>query len=88
MDIFDVLTAISERKITFVHSGMNEQEAATKANLEISREYNIRLLDIKKLAWERDPVQTEVCRYQRLFFQMFSPSSGVAGNQPNEALAY
>jgi hypothetical protein len=88
MDIFDILTAISERKITFVDSGMNEQEAATKANLEISREYNIRLLDIKKLAGERDPVQTEVRRYQRLFFQMFSPSSGVAGHHPNKALAY
>lgn len=70
MDIFDVLTAISERKITFIHSGMNEQEALSKANLDISREYHISLLDIKKLVGERNLVRTEVRRYQRLFFQM------------------
>ena len=88
MDIFDVLTAISERKITFMQSGMNEQEAVMKANLEISREYHIRLLDIKKLVGERDPVRTEVREYQRLFFHMFSPTSGVAGHRPNKALSY
>ncbi len=88
MDIFDVLTAIAETKITFMHSGMNEQEAATKANLDISREYHIPLLDIKKLAGDRDPVRTEVRRYQRLFFQIFFPSSGVAGHRPNKTLAY
>ena len=88
MDIFDVLTAISERKITFIHSGMNEQEAATKANLEISREYHISLLDIKKLVGERDSVRNEVRRYQRLFFQIFFPNTGVAGHRPNKALSY
>lgn len=88
MDIFDVLTAISERKITFMHSGMNEQVAAMKANLDISREYHIQLLDIKKLVRERDPVRTEVRRYQRLFFQMFFPSSGVAGHSTNKVLGY
>ncbi len=49
MDIFDVLTAISEKKTNFMQSGMNEQEAMLKANLDISREYHIPLLDIKKL---------------------------------------
>jgi hypothetical protein len=58
MDIFDVLTVVSERKITFMHSGMNEQEARIKANLDVSKEYHILLLDIKKLVGERDPVQT------------------------------
>lgn len=88
MDIFDVLAAISERKITFMHSGMNEQIAAMKAYLDISREYHIHLLDIKKLVRERDPVRTEVRRYQRLFFQMFFPSSGVAEHRSNKTLAY
>ncbi len=88
MDIFDVLTAISERKKTFIDSGMNEQEALTKANLDISREYHISLLDIKKLVGERDPVRTEVRRYQPLFFQIFSPSSGAVGHRPNKALSY
>lgn len=87
MDIFDVLTAISERKITFMQSGMNEQEATMKAKLDVSREYHIPLLDIKKLVGERDPVRTEFHKYQQLFFQMFFPSSGVAGHRPNKALA-
>ena len=86
MDIFDVLTAISDRKITFMHGGMNEQEALSKANLDISREYHISLLDIKKLVGERDLVRTEVRRYQRLFFQMFFPNSGVAWHGANKAL--
>ncbi len=88
MDIFDVLTAISERKITFMHSGMNEHEATMKAKLDISGEYHIPLLDIKKLVGERDPIRTEVRRSQRLYFQMFFPSSGAAGHRTNKALAY
>ncbi len=85
MDIFDVLTAISERKITFMHGGLNEQEAKMKADLDISREYHIPLLDIKKLVGQGEPHLTEVRRYQQLFFQMFFPSS--AGHRPNKALA-
>ncbi len=49
MDIFDVLTAISKRKKAFMHSGINENEALVKAELEVSREYRISLFDIKKL---------------------------------------
>jgi len=87
MDTFDVLTAISERKITFMHSGMNEQEATMKANLDISSEYHIPLLDIKKLVGEREQPRIEV-RNQQLFFQVFFPSSVVAEHRPNKALAY
>jgi len=49
MDIFDVLTAILKRKITLMHTGINEIEALKKAELDISREYHILLLDIEKL---------------------------------------
>ncbi len=49
MDIFEVLTAISKRKKAFMHSGINEQEALTKAELDVSEEYRISLFDIKKL---------------------------------------
>ncbi len=49
MDIFDVLNAILEKKTAFVSVGMNEYEALIKAAYDISREYHIPLLDIKKL---------------------------------------
>jgi hypothetical protein len=49
MDIFDVLTAISKRKLEFMHAGMDGSEALTKAEFEVSKDYNIQLLDIKKL---------------------------------------
>ena len=49
MDIFDVLTAISKRKIAFMHTDMNENEALIRAEFEISKDYHIPLLDIKKL---------------------------------------
>ncbi len=49
MDIFEVLTAISKRKRSFVNSGVNEQEALIKAEFDVSKEYHIPLLDIKKL---------------------------------------
>ncbi|TAN45868.1 MAG: hypothetical protein EPN24_01930 [Candidatus Methanoperedens sp.] len=49
MDIFDVLTAISKRKMAFMHTDMNENDALIKAEFEISKEYHIPLLDIKKL---------------------------------------
>ncbi len=53
MDIFDVLTAITKKKIKFMHSGVNEHEAWIKAELDISREYHISLSDIKKLVGQR-----------------------------------
>ncbi len=49
MDIFEVLTAISKRKKALMHSGIDEEEALIKAELEVSKEYNISLFDIKKL---------------------------------------
>ncbi len=49
MDIFEVLTAILKRKKVLMHSGINEHEALDKAQLDISKEYHVSLLDIKKL---------------------------------------
>lgn len=49
MDIFDVLYAISTRKKALMHSGKKEHEALIKAELDVSKEYNIPLFDIKKL---------------------------------------
>lgn len=49
MDIFDVLKAVSKRKVEFVHVGMNEKEALKNAEFDISSEFHIRLQDIRKL---------------------------------------
>ncbi len=49
MDIFEVLTAISKRKKEFMHSGVNENEAMIKAELDVSEDYHISLFDIRKL---------------------------------------
>jgi len=49
MDIFDVLTAISKKKIAFMKANMNENKALIKAEFEISKEYHIPLIDIQKL---------------------------------------
>lgn len=49
MDIFYVLTAISKRKMAFMLTDMSENDALVKAEFEISNEYHIPLLDIKKL---------------------------------------
>jgi hypothetical protein len=49
MDVFEVLTAISKRKKALMHSGINEKEALMKAELDVSKEYHISLLDIKRL---------------------------------------
>lgn len=49
MDIFDVLRAISKRKIEIMRDGMNDKDAIIKAEFDVSKEYNISLLDIKKL---------------------------------------
>lgn len=53
MDIFDVLKAIIKRKMAFTHTDMNENEAMIRAEFEISKEYHIPLLDIKKLVGVR-----------------------------------
>jgi len=49
MEIFEVLSAISKRKKAFMHSGVNENEALIKAEFYVSKEYHIRIFDIKKL---------------------------------------
>jgi hypothetical protein len=48
MDIFDVLSAISKKKKAFMYSGL-EHEALIKAELDVSKGFQIRLFDIKKL---------------------------------------
>lgn len=56
MDVFEVLAAISARKNSFIHSGINENKALMKAERDVSNEYHISLLDIRKLVGEkRDP---------------------------------
>lgn len=49
MDIFDVLKAVSKRKIEFVHKGINENKALDMAESYVSNEYHISLCDIRKL---------------------------------------
>ena len=49
MDVFDVLTAISKKKMAFMHAGVNENEALIKAEFYVSKDYHISLLDIEKL---------------------------------------
>ena len=49
MDVFDVLTDIAKRKKIFVCSGVNEADALTKAELDVSEKYHILLSDIKRL---------------------------------------
>lgn len=49
MDIFDVLKAITKRKIEFVRVGLDENIALKKAEFDVSREFNISLNDIRKL---------------------------------------
>jgi hypothetical protein len=53
MDIFDVLTAISKKKMAFMRANMNENNALIKAEFEISKEYHIPLIDIQKLLGAR-----------------------------------
>jgi hypothetical protein len=48
MDIFDALSAISKKKKAFMYSGL-EHEALIKAELDVSKGFQIRLFDIKKL---------------------------------------
>ncbi len=66
MDIFDVLGAISKRKITLMHTGINESEALTKAEIDISVEYHISLFDIEKLVGQKTN-RTRVNKNHRSF---------------------
>lgn len=49
MDIFDVLKAVSKRKIELVHLGMKENAAIIKAETYVSKEFNIALNDVRRL---------------------------------------
>jgi hypothetical protein len=49
MDIFDVLKAISKKKMAFINADMNEDKALIKAEFEVSKEYHIPLSDHQKL---------------------------------------
>lgn len=49
MDIFDVLKAISKRKVDLIRKGMDEKHALKNAEFDISNEYHIPLYDIRKL---------------------------------------
>ena len=49
MDIFDVLKAISKRKIEIIRNGINDKDALANAEIDISEEYHIPLLDIRRL---------------------------------------
>ncbi len=49
MDIFEVLTAILERKRAMMRSGINEIKALKEAEIDVSNEYRISLFDIKRL---------------------------------------
>lgn len=53
MDIFDVLTAISKRRINLMKNGLNEKKALIKAERVVSREYHIPMPDIHKLVGDR-----------------------------------
>ncbi len=50
MDVFDVLKAISKRKVEFVRMGNSEKDALKNAEFDISSEFHIRLQDIRKLS--------------------------------------
>lgn len=49
MDVFDVLKAISQRKVEFVQLGIDEKKAWKRAKFDISNEFHILLHDIERL---------------------------------------
>jgi hypothetical protein len=54
MDIFDVLKAVSKRKIEFVHSGIDEKNALKNAEFIVSYEFHIPLHDVEILYSSRN----------------------------------
>jgi hypothetical protein len=54
VDTFDVLKAISKRKIEFMHSGVDENNALKNAEFIVSDEFHIPLHDIEKLYSSRN----------------------------------
>ncbi len=65
MDIFEVLAAILKSKKKFMHTGISEQDALKKAELDISKEYHIPLSDIEKLVGQR--FDHNIHRHRRSF---------------------
>ncbi len=49
MDIFDVLSAISNKRKNLMDRGITEYKALRKAERVVSKEYHISLPDIRKL---------------------------------------
>ena len=49
MDIFDVLSAVSKKRVTLINRGLTEHKALIKAERVVSEEYHISLHDIQKL---------------------------------------
>ena len=49
MDIFDVLSAVSKKRVTLINRGLTEHKALIKAERVVSKEYHISLPDIQKL---------------------------------------
>lgn len=63
MDIFEVLAAITTRKNSFIDSGVNENQALMKAERDVSNEYHISLLDIRRLVGEKRTPKKEIRRF-------------------------
>ncbi|VVB50728.1 Uncharacterised protein [uncultured archaeon] len=53
MDIFDVLSAVSKRRINLMKRGITKHEALIKAERVVSKEYHISLTDIQKLVGDK-----------------------------------
>ena len=53
MDIFDVLSAVSKKRINLINRGLTEDKALIKAERVVSKEYHISLPDIQKLVGDK-----------------------------------
>ncbi|NJD52404.1 MAG: hypothetical protein FIB07_05995 [Candidatus Methanoperedens sp.] len=53
MDIFEVLSAVSKRRINLMKSGITKHKALIKAEKVVSKEYHISLPDIQKLVGDK-----------------------------------
>ncbi len=53
MDIFDVLSAVSKRRINLMKSGITQHKALIKAERVVSKEYHISLPDIQRLVGDK-----------------------------------
>jgi hypothetical protein len=53
MDIFEVLSAVSKRRINLMKRGIAKNKALIKAERVVSKEYHISLSDIQKLVGDK-----------------------------------